>query len=165
MESQGYYFKYMLILIKMYKGSPTYDKEYQDIIKQLDFEIKDISKYFNIPTQQLEPHYTYINYDFTKEIVSKSQHEWYLILMDEYGIRRDLLEQYEFMVDLILDPDYVSDTRIVAWCQYINNTEVFYDVNLDCDKIESVVISVLENNGVMDSGMLVHIGVCEEYDY
>jgi len=150
---------------KMYKGSPTYDKEYQDIIKQLDFEIKDISKYFNIPTQQLEPHYTYINYDFTKEIVSKSQHEWYLILMDEYGIRRDLLEQYEFMVDLILDPDYVSDTRIVAWCQYINNTEVFYDVNLDCDKIESVVISVLENNGVMDSGMLVHIGVCEEYDY
>ncbi len=150
---------------KMYKGSPTYDKEYQGIIKQLDFEIKDISKYFNIPTQQLEPHYTYINYDFTKEIVSKSQHEWYLILMDEYGIRRDLLEQYEFMVDLILDPDYVSDTRIVAWCQYINNTEVFYDVNLDCDKIESVVISVLENNGVMDSGLLVHIGVCEEYDY
>lgn len=150
---------------KMYKGSPTYDKKYQGIIKQLDFEIKDISKYFNIPAQQLESHYTYINYDFTKGIVSKSQHEWYLILMDEYGIRRDLLEQYEFMVNLFLDPDYVSDNRIVAWCQNIYNTEVFYDANLDCDKLESIVISVLENNGVMDSGMLVHIGVCEEYEY
>jgi hypothetical protein len=147
---------------KMFKGSPSYDEKYNNTVRDLDFNLRDIGKYFNIPSQQIEIYYTYINEDFVNMICEKTQHEWYQILQKDYGIKRDALEENDFMVTLNKNFDYISDTVIIAWCNNIYQIQDFEESSLTCDLLKNMVNILFEQNGITKSGFNYHVGVCED---
>jgi len=149
---------------KMIKSSPQYDENYTEVIMNLDSEIMDINKYFNIPYQQLEPYYYYKNNDFVNKLCEKAQNVWFNILNDEYNFDRQTLESEFFQIYLHENPEYISDTAIYAWCNNIEHTLRFEENIPSCKVLENMVTEIFRKNGLMDGDIDVKIGICEVTD-
>lgn len=152
---------------KLYKGSPTYDERYEQVVLDLDFSIVDASKYIGLSRLDINNVYEYIEKDYVESAVLTCQNELRKTLVSQYELDWSTVYAYDFSVQLFENYDYISDLRIVAWCGNLDEgyglSDEIAESGLDCDKVENIVQNILEKNGVTESGFNLEMGICERY--
>ena len=153
---------------KQYKGSPTYDEEYQKTVYEIEHKINDVLRYAGLSPigPGVVQHYTYINDEYVQEVVKNCHDELINILTMEYKIPYHLIQEYDILVQLQENPDYPSDTNILAYSSPLSQgwgtDSGFMDRGIDCDKLIEIVDNVFETFGVKESGFLYHNFICEK---
>lgn len=152
---------------KLYKGSPTYDERYKQVVSDLDFSIVDASRYIDLSRFDVENVYEYIEKDYVESVVKTCKDELEKTLVSQYELDWSTVYRYDFSVRLAEDNDYISDLRIVVWSDNLDEgyglDEDIADAGLDCDKVENIAQNILEKNGVMDSEFTLQMSICERY--
>ena len=152
---------------KLYKGSPTYNERYKQVVSDLDFSIVDASKYIGLSRLDINNVYEYIEKDYVESIVLKCHEELQKTLVSQYELDWSTVYAYDFSIQLFEDYDYISDLRIVAWCSNLDEgyglSDDIDESGLDCDKVENIVQNILEKNGVTESEFNLQMGICESY--
>lgn len=154
---------------KQFKGSPTYDENYQKTVDEIEHKVNDILKYTGLSPigQDVLQHYTYINDEYVQEVAKNCNDDIINILTHEYKIPYDLIQDYSILVQLQENPDYPSDTNILAYSHSLGKSGLgtdsrFMDRGVDCDKLIEITDSVFETNGVKESGFPYHNFMCEK---
>jgi len=154
---------------KQFKGSPTYDENYQKTVDEIEHKVNDILKYTGLSPigQDVLQHYTYINDEYVQEVAKNCNDDIINILTHEYKIPYDLIQEYDILVQLQENPDYPSDTNILAYSHSLGKSGLgtdsrFMDRGVDCDKLIEITDSVFETNGVKESGFPYHNFMCEK---
>ena len=154
---------------KQFKGSPTYDENYQKTVDEIEHKVNDILKYTGLSPigQDVLQHYTYINDEYVQEVAKNCNDDIINILTHEYKIPYDLIQEYSILVQLQENPDYPSDTNILAYSHSLGKSGLgtdsrFMDRGVDCDKLIEITDSVFETNGVKESGFPYHNFMCEK---
>lgn len=154
---------------KQFKGSPTYDENYQKTVDEIEHKVNDILKYTGLSPigQDVLQHYTYINDEYVQEVAKNCHDEIINILTNEYKIPYHLIQEYDILVQLQENPDYPSDTNILAYSHSLGKSGLgtdsrFMDRGVDCDKLIEITDSVFETNGVKESGFPYHNFMCEK---
>ena len=152
---------------KQFKGSPTYDENYQKTVDEIEHKVNDILKYIGLSPigPDVLQHYTYINDEYVQEVAKNCNDDIINILTHEYKIPYDLIQEYDILVQLQENPDYPSDTNILAYSQGksgLGTDSRFMDRGVDCDKLIEITDSVFETNGVKESGFPYHNFMCEK---
>ena len=154
---------------KQFKGSPTYDENYQKVVYEIEHKVNDILKYVGLsPTStDVLQHYTYINDDYVQEVTKNCNDDIINILTHEYKIPYDLIQDYSILVQLQENPDYPSDTNILAYSHSLGKSGLgtdsqFMNRGVDCDKLIEIVDIIFDKNGVKDSGFQYSNCMCEK---
>lgn len=154
---------------KQFKGSPTYDENYQKTVDEIEHKVNDILKYIGLSPigPDVLQHYTYINDEYVQEVAKNCNDDIINILTHEYKIPYDLIQEYDILVQLQENPDYPSDTNILAYSHSLGKSGLgtdsrFMDRGVDCDKLIEITDSVFETNGVKESGFPYHNFMCEK---
>lgn len=154
---------------KQFKGSPTYDENYQKTVDEIEHKVNDILKYIGLSPigPDVLQHYTYINDEYVQEVAKNCNDDIINILTHEYKIPYDLIQDYSILVQLQENPDYPSDTNILAYSHSLGKSGLgtdsrFMDRGVDCDKLIEITDSVFETNGVKESGFPYHNFMCEK---
>lgn len=153
---------------KQYKGSPTYDEEYKKTVDEIEHKINDVLRYAGLSPSGpgVVQHYTYINDEYVQEVVKNCHDELINILTMEYKIPYHLIEEYNILVQLQVNPDYPSDTNILAYSSPLSQgwgtDSGFMDRGIDCDKLIEIADKVFETIGVTESGFPYHNFICEK---
>lgn len=154
---------------KQFKGSPTYDENYQKTVDEIEHKVNNILKYTGLSPigQDVLQHYTYINDEYVQEVAKNCNDDIINILTHEYKIPYDLIQDYSILVQLQENPDYPSDTNILAYSHSLGKSGLgtdsrFMDRGVDCDKLIEITDSVFETNGVKESGFPYHNFMCEK---
>jgi len=153
---------------KQYKGSPTYDEEYQKTVYEIEHKINDVLRYAGLSPigPGVVQHYTYINDEYVQEVVKNCHDELINILTMEYKIPYHLIQEYDILVQLQENPDYPSDTNILAYSSPLSQgwgtDSGFMDRGIDCDKLIEIADNVFETLGVKESGFPYHNFICEK---
>jgi hypothetical protein len=153
---------------KQYKGSPTYDKEYKKTVDEIEHKINDVLRYVGLSPMgpYVVQHYTYVNDEYVQEVVKNCHDELINILTMEYKIPYHLIQEYDILVQLQENPDYPSDTNIMAYSSPLSQgwgtDSGFMDRGIDCDKLIEIVDKVFETIGVIESGFPYHNFICEK---
>ena len=153
---------------KQYNGSPTYDEEYKNTVDGIEHKINDVLRYAGLSPMGpgVVQHYTYINDEYVQEVVKNCHDEIINILTMEYKIPYHLIEEYNILVQLQENPDYPSDTNILAYSSPLSTgwgtDSGFMDRGIDCDKLIEIADNVFETFGVKESGFLYHNFICEK---
>ena len=154
---------------KQFKGSPTYDENYQKTVDEIEHKVNDILKYTGLSPigPDVLQHYTYINDEYVQEVAKNCNDDIINILTHEYKIPYDLIQEYDILVQLQENPDYPSDTNILAYSHSLGKSGLgtdsrFMDRGVDCDKLIEITDSVFETNGVKESGFPYHNFMCEK---
>ena len=153
---------------KQYKGSPTYDEEYQKTVYEIEHKINDVLRYARLSPigPGVVQHYTYINDEYVQEVVKNCHDELINILTMEYKIPYHLIQEYDILVQLQENPDYPSDTNILAYSSPLSQgwgtDSGFMDKAIDCDKLIEIIDNVVETFGVKESGFPYHNFICEK---
>ena len=154
---------------KQFKGSPTYDEEYKNVVHEIEHKVNDVLRYAGLSPYggvgATKQYYTYVNDDYVKEVTKNCHDELINILINEYNIPYHLLEEYDIMIQLNDNPDYPSDTTILAYSypltQGFGTDSRLMDNGIDCDKLSEIVDGIFERNGVTDSGFNHQNSICE----
>ena len=154
---------------KQFKGSPTYDEEYKNVVYEIEHKVNDVLRYAGLSPYggvgATKQYYTYVNDDYVKEVTKNCHDELINILINEYNIPYHLLEEYDIMIQLNDNPDYPSDTTILAYSypltQGFGTDSRLMDNGIDCDKLSEIVDGIFERNGVTDSGFNHQNSICE----
>lgn len=156
---------------KQFKGSPTYDENYQKAVHEIEFKVNDILKYTGLSPigPGVVQHYTYINDEYVQEVVKNCHDGIINILTNEYKIPYYLIQEYNILVQLQENVDYPSDTNILAYSHSLGKSGLgtdsgFMDRGVDCDKLYEIADSVFETYGVKESGFPYHNFMCEKED-
>jgi len=155
---------------KQYNGSPTYDEEYQKTVYEIEHKINDVLRYAGLSPigPGVVQYYTYVNDEYVQEVVKNCHNDVINILTNEYKIPYHLIQEYSILVQLQVNPDYPSDTNILAYSHPLSTgwgtDSGFMDRGVDCDKLIEIADTVFETNGVKDSGFQYHNFMCEKND-
>jgi hypothetical protein len=155
---------------KQYKGSPTYDEEYKNVVHEIEHKVEDVLRYAGLSPHggvgATKQHYTYINDDYVKEVTKNCHDELMNILTNEYNIPYNLIQEYLIMIQLNDNPDYPTDTTILAYSypltQGFGTDSRLMDNGIDCDKLSEIVDGIFERNGVTESGFRYQNSICEK---
>jgi hypothetical protein len=154
---------------KRFKGSPTYDENYQKTVHEIEFKVNDILKYAGLSpiSSDTLQHYTYINDEYVQEVVKNCHDDIINILTNEYKIPYHLIEEYSILVQLQENGEYPSDTNILAYSHSLGKSGLgtdsrFMDRGVDCDKLIEIADNVFETFGVKESGFPYHNFMCEK---
>lgn len=154
---------------KQFKGSPTYDENYQKAVQEIEHKVNDILKYTGLsPTSSdTVQHYTFINDEYVQEVVKNCHDAIISILTNEYKIPHHLIEEYSILVQLQEYNDYANDTNILAYSHSLGKSGFgtdsgFMDRGVDCDKLHEIADRVFETYGVKESGFPYHNFMCEK---
>ncbi len=154
---------------KQFKGSPTYDENYQKVVYEIEHKVNDILKYVGLsPTgTDVLQHYTYINDEYVQEVVKNCHDDIINILTNEYKIPYHLIQEYSILVQLQENPDYPGDTNILAYSHSLGKSGLgtdsgFMDRGVDCDKLIEIADRAFEDFGVKESGFPYHNFMCEK---
>ena len=75
------------------------------------------------------------------------------------------MEEYMITIQLNNNPDYPSDTTILAYSyplsQGFGTDSRFMDKGLDCDKLSDIVDEIFDKFGVTESGFRYQNSICE----
>lgn len=153
---------------KQFKGSPTYDENYQRAVHEIEHKVNDILKYTGLSPigPDTLQYYTYINDEYVQEVVKNCHNEIINILTNEYKIPNHLIQEYSILVQLQENPDYPTDTNILAYSHSLGKSGLgtdsgFMDRGVDCDKLIEIADNVFETFGVKESGFPYHNFMCE----
>lgn len=154
---------------KQYKGSPTYDEDYKNVVHEIEHKVNDVLRYAGLSPYggvgTTKQYYTYVNDDYVKEVTKNCHDELINILINEYNIPYYLLEEYDITIQLNDNPDYPSDTTILAYSypltQGFGTDSRLMDNGIDCDKLSEIVDGIFERNGVTESGFRYQNSICE----
>ena len=155
---------------KQYKGSPTYDEDYKNVVHEIEHKVEDVLRYAGLSPHgglgATKQHYTYINDDYVKEVTKNCHDELINILTNEYNIPYNLIQEYLIMIQLNDNPDYPTDTTILAYSypltQGFGTDSRLMDNGIDCDKLSEIVDGIFERNGVTESGFRYQNSICEK---
>lgn len=168
LRSQYIVLKFYIDIDKQYKGSPTYDENYKKTVDEIEHKINDVLRYVGLSPigTGVMQHYEYINDDYVQEVVKNCHDELINILTMEYKIPYHLIQEYDILVQLQENPDYPSDTNILAYSSPLSQgwgtDSGFMDRGIDCDKLIEIVDNVFETLGVKESGFPYHNFICEK---
>ena len=83
---------------KQFKGSPTYDENYQKTVDEIEHKVNDILKYIGLSPigPDVLQHYTYINDEYVQEVAKNCNDDIINILTHEYKIPYDLIQEYRY---------------------------------------------------------------------
>jgi len=154
---------------KQFKGSPTYDEEYKNVVHEIEHKVNDVLRYAGLSPYggvgATKQYYTYVNDDYVKKVTKNCHDELINILINEYNIPYYLLEEYDIIIQLNDNPDYPSDTTILAYSypltQGFGTDSRLMDNGIDCDKLSDIVDGIFKRNGVTDSGFNHQNSICE----
>ena len=154
---------------KQYKGSPTYDEKYKNVVHEIEHKVEDVLRYAGLSPHggvgATKQYYTYINDDYVQEVTKNCNDELMNILTNEYNIPYYLIEEYSILIQLNENPDYPTDTTIFAYSypltQGFGTDSRLMDNGIDCDKISEIVDGIFERNGVTESGFRYQNSICE----
>ena len=153
---------------KQYNGSPTYDEEYKKTVDEIEHKVNDVLRYAGLSPigPNVVQHYTYVNDEYVQEVVKNCHDELINILTMEYKIPYHLIQEYDILVQLQENPDYPSDTNILAYSSPLSTgwgtDSGFMDRGIDCDKLIEIADKVFETLGVTKSGFPYHNFICEK---
>ena len=153
---------------KQYNGSPTYDEEYKKTVDEIEHKVNDVLRYAGLSPigSNVVQHYTYVNDEYVQEVVKNCHDELINILTMEYKIPYHLIQEYDILVQLQENPDYPSDTNILAYSSPLSTgwgtDSGFMDRGIDCDKLIEIADKVFETLGVTKSGFPYHNFICEK---
>jgi len=169
------YFPYALLqfyidIDKQFKGSPTYDEDYKNVVHEIEHKVEDVLRYAGLSQHggvgATKQYYTYINDDYVKEVTKNCHDELMNILTNEYNIPYNLLQEYLIMIQLNDNPDYPTDTTILAYSypltQGFGTDSRLMDNGIDCDKLSEIVDGIFERNGIPESGFRYQNAICEK---
>lgn len=159
--------QFYLELDRMYKGSPIYDEDYKKVVNEIEMKINDTIKYAGLGLIEVVQHYTYTEMEYIDEVVKDCKDDLINILTMEYKIPYDLIGYYDILVQLNYNPDFPSDTKILAYCESLGRSGMgtdsqFMDRGVDCDKLIEIVDIIFDKNGVKDSGFQYSNCMCEK---
>ena len=155
---------------KQYKGSPTYDEDYKNVVHEIEHKVEDVLRYAGLSPHgglgATKQHYTYINDDYVKEVTKNCHDELINILTNEYNIPYNLIQEYLIMIQMNDNPDYPTDTTILAYSypltQGFGTDSRLMDNGIDCDKLSEIVDGIFERNGIPESGFRYQNSICEK---
>mgnify|MGYP001545126229 CR=1 FL=1 len=160
--------QFYLDIDKQFKGSPTYDENYQKAVHEIEHKINDLLRYAGLSPvgPNVLQHYSYINDEYVQEVVKNCHDEIINILTNEYKIPYHLIQEYSILVQLQENPDYPGDTNIMAYSHSLGKSGLgtdsgFMDRGVDCDKLIEIADNVFDLFGVRDSGFPYHNFMCE----
>ena len=159
--------QFYLELDRMYKGSPIYDEDYKKVVNEIEMKINDTIKYAGLGLTEVGQHYTYTEMEYIDEVVKDCKDDLINILTMEYKIPYHLFEEYNITIQLNYNPDYPSDTKILAYSYSLGKSgwgtdSEFMDRGIDCDKLAEIVDIIFDKNGVKDSGFEYSNCMCEK---
>jgi len=160
--------QFYLDIDKQFKGSPTYDENYQKAVHEIEHKVNDLLRYAGLSPvgPNVLQHYSYINDEYVQEVVKNCHDEIINILTNEYKIPYHLIQEYSIIVQLQENPDYPGDTNIMAYSHSLGKSGLgtdsgFMDRGVDCDKLIEIADNVFDLFGVRDSGFPYHNFMCE----
>ncbi|NDB56174.1 hypothetical protein EB155_06415 [archaeon] len=160
--------QFYLDIDKQFKGSPTYDENYQKAVHEIEHKVNDLLRYAGLSPigPNVLQHYSYINDEYVQEVVKNCHDEIINILTNEYKIPYHLIQEYSILVQLQENPDYPGDTNIMAYSHSLGKSGLgtdsgFMDRGVDCDKLIEIADNVFDLFGVRDSGFPYHNFMCE----
>ena len=154
---------------KQYKGSPTYDEDYKNVVHEIEHKVNDVLRYAGLTPHggpgSTKQHYTYINDDYVKEVTKNCHNELINILTNEYNIPYYLFEEYSILIQLNDNSDYPTDTTILAYSYPLSQgfgiDSEFIDKGIDCDKLSDIVDEIFDKFGIPESGFNYQNSICE----
>ena len=168
------YFPYALLqfyidIDKQFKGSPTYDEDYKNIVHEIEHKVENVLRYAGLSPHggvgATKQYFAYINDDYVQEVVKNCHDELINILTNEHNIPYYLIEEYSILIQLNQNPDYPTDTTIFAYSyplsQGFGTDSRLMDRGINCDKISDIVDGIFERNGVIESGFRFQNSICE----